>query len=172
LRCHQCANIAGLIAKLLCQMRCNLFSVISKSSYNSIICSHTSRMCWAFQNRANPDFVRTRRVDKGDGKTKSHVAAMATLRRLARPRTALYQRYAKTKEMQEEEKMSECSFKPIVGRRPDPDSPLALPIFDRISESKQRIDLRKRVWNFCLHQMGFLIRFEVRTTVVSVGFKR
>lgn len=76
LRCHQCANIAGLFAKLLCQMKCNLFSVINRSSYSSVICSHTSRMCWAFQDRANPDLVRTRRVDKGDGKTKAHVAAM------------------------------------------------------------------------------------------------
>ncbi|KAG0610077.1 hypothetical protein M758_7G037500 [Ceratodon purpureus] len=87
---------------------------------------------------------RSQAVCTTDGKLKTHVAAMARLRRLAKPRTALYQRYAQTRALKEEEQMSECSFKPIVGRRPDPDSPLSVPIFDRIGEMKQRIDLRKR----------------------------
>lgn len=68
----------------------------------------------------------------------------ARLRRLAKPRTAVYQRYAQTRALKEEEQMSECSFKPIVGRRPDAGSALSVPIFDRIGEMKQRIYLRKR----------------------------
>lgn len=36
-------------------------------------------------------------------------------------------------------------MQPIVGRRPDPGSPLSLPIVDRLGEIKQRIDFRKRV---------------------------
>lgn len=79
-----------------------------------------------------------------DGKLKTHVAAMARLRRLAKPRTALHQRCAQIRALKEEEQMSECSFKPNVGRRPSPGSPLLVPIFDRIGEMKQRIELRKR----------------------------
>lgn len=37
----------------------------------------------------------------------------ARLRRLAKPRTAVYQRYAQTRALKEEEQMSECSFKVI-----------------------------------------------------------
>nr|PNR47920.1 hypothetical protein PHYPA_012393 [Physcomitrium patens] len=68
----------------------------------------------------------------------------ARLRRLAKPRTALHQRCAQIRALKEEEQMSECSFKPNVGRRPSPGSPLLVPIFDRIGEMKQRIELRKR----------------------------
>ncbi|CAM6043603.1 unnamed protein product, partial [Sphagnum compactum] len=79
-----------------------------------------------------------------NGKTKNSVATKASLKRLACPRTALYQQCAQTKALLEEKKMSECSFKPIVGRRPNPYSFFSTPIIDHNREMKQRIEFRKR----------------------------
>ncbi|KAI5064890.1 hypothetical protein GOP47_0019585 [Adiantum capillus-veneris] len=66
------------------------------------------------------------------------------LQTLARPRTEVYRKLAELKALLEREKLQQCSFKPKVGRKPDPESMHSAPIIERILELQQRFGLRKR----------------------------
>ncbi|KAL2609108.1 hypothetical protein R1flu_027681 [Riccia fluitans] len=68
---------------------------------------------------------------------------MARLQNLSRSCTDLYQKLAHTRVQLEEEHMSECSFTPRVGRRPDPQSQYSAPLISRVPGIEKKLDLRK-----------------------------
>ncbi|BBN18304.1 hypothetical protein Mp_8g01460 [Marchantia polymorpha subsp. ruderalis] len=103
-------------------------------------------------SRKSPGAMRGGRVGGGGQLGANAIAypsgkasgSTARLRHLSKPRTDLYQKLAHTRAQLEEEHMSECSFKPRVGRRPDPQSQYSAPLIHRVTGIEKRVDLRKR----------------------------
>ncbi|KAH7302549.1 hypothetical protein KP509_23G077000 [Ceratopteris richardii] len=87
---------------------------------------------------------RDRPQDERRSKSVPKEAFMDRLQILARPRTEIYRKLAELKAMLEREKLQQFSFKPKVGRKPDPESTHSAPIMERIVELQQRFGLRKR----------------------------
>ncbi|KAJ7514689.1 hypothetical protein O6H91_23G055500 [Diphasiastrum complanatum] len=62
---------------------------------------------------------------------------------LAKPKTEFYKRLAELRAYSEACRIQQCSFKPTVGRKPNPSSPYCTSIVERLMEIRRRMEFRK-----------------------------